>query len=63
MKNTFEKSKEIFLEGLKCIVNEDYVNAEKNFLESYNLTPDRISIASNLVQTYIKFSWFVVKSV
>lgn len=54
MKNNFEKSKEIFLEGLKCIVNEDYVNAEKNFLESFNLTPDRISIVSNLIKTYIK---------
>ena len=54
MKNTFEKSNEIFLEGLKCIVNEDYVNAEKKFLESYNLTPDRISIVSNLIKTYIK---------
>ena len=54
MKNTFEKSKEIFSEALNCLAQEDFVNAEKKLLESYNLTPDRISIASNLVQIYIK---------
>ena len=54
MKNTFEKSKEIFSEALNCLEQEDFVNAEKKLLESYNLTPDRISIASNLVQIYIK---------
>ena len=54
MKNTFEKSKEIFSEALNCLAQEDFVNAEKKLLESHNLTPDRISIASNLVQIYIK---------
>ena len=54
MKNTFEKSKEIFNEALNYLVKEDYINAEKKFLESFNITPDRISIFSNLIQIYIK---------
>ncbi len=54
MNNIFEKSKKIFSEGLNYLVNEDFDNAEKKFLESYELTPDRTSIFSNLVQIYIK---------
>ena len=54
MKNTFEKSKKIFLEALKCLVNEDFNSAERKLLESYRLTPNRISIISNLIQIYIK---------
>ena len=54
MNNIFEKSNKIFSEGLNYLVNEDFDNAEKKFLESYELTPDRTSIFSNLVQIYIK---------
>ena len=54
MKNTFEKSKEIFSEGLDYLVKDEFIHAEKKFLESYKLAPDRISIVSNLIQLYIK---------
>ena len=54
MKNTFEKSKKIFSEGLDYLVKDEFIHAEKKFLESYKLTPDRISIVSNLIQLYIK---------
>ncbi len=54
MKNIFEKSKKIFLEAVNYLIKEDFINAEKKFLESYKLTPDRISIVSNLIQIYIK---------
>ena len=32
-----QKSKEIFLSGIKYFQNEDFENAEKDFLESFNL--------------------------
>jgi len=48
-----QKSKEFFLSGIKYLQNEDFENAEKDFLESFNLTPDRLSIINNLIQIYI----------
>ncbi len=48
-----QKSKEFFLSGIKYFQNEDFGNAEKEFLESFNLTPDRLSIINNLIQIYI----------
>ena len=48
-----QKSKEFFLSGIKYFQNEDFENAEKEFLESFNLTPDRLSIINNLIQIYI----------
>ena len=48
-----QKSKEFFLSGIKYFQNEDFENAEKDFLESFNLTPDRLSIINNLIQIYI----------
>jgi len=48
-----QKSKDFFLSGIKYLQNEDFENAEKDFLESFNLTPDRLSIINNLIQIYI----------
>ena len=54
MKNTFDKSKEAFSEALNYLVKDEFINAEKKLLQSYKLTPDRISVVSNLIQIYIK---------
>ena len=49
-----QKSKELFLLGVKHFQNDDLLNAEKFFKESLSLTPDRISVVNNLIQIYIK---------
>ncbi len=42
-----------FEEGLKLFEKKDYELAEKNFLESLNLAPQRLSVISNLIKIYI----------
>jgi len=54
MDSKIQKSKELFLLGIKHFQNDDLLNAEKFFNESLKLTPDRISVANNLIQIYIK---------
>ena len=54
MDSKIQKSKELFLLGVKHFQNDDFLNAEKFFKESLKLTPDRISVVNNLIQIYIK---------
>ena len=42
-----------FLEGIKFFNEEKYELAEKNFLESLELAPQRLSVISNLIKIYI----------
>ena len=39
-----QKSKEFFLSGIKYFQNDDLENAEKSFIESLKLTPDKLSL-------------------
>mgnify|MGYP001165355737 FL=1 len=52
----FEKAKATFLDGLNLFQKEDYILAEKKFLESLDLMPDRLSIIQNLIAVYIKIN-------
>ena len=47
------EAKSKFEEGLKLFEKKDYELAEKNFLESLNLAPQRLSVISNLIKIYI----------
>ena len=49
----FEKAKSLFLEGLSFFYKEQYMLAEKNFIDSLELLPDRLSTIHNLISTYI----------
>ena len=50
---TFNEAKLKFTEGIKFFNEENYELAEKNFLESLNLAPQRLSVISNLIKIYI----------
>ena len=54
MDSKIQKSKELFLIGIKHFQNDDLLSAEKFFKKSLSLTPDRISVVNNLIQIYIK---------
>tara|TARA_Y100000768_G_scaffold196952_1_gene147973 strand:- start:22 stop:1485 length:1464 start_codon:yes stop_codon:yes gene_type:complete len=47
------QAKSRFLEGIKFFNEEKYELAEKNFLESLDLAPQRLSVISNLIKVYI----------
>ena len=40
----------LFLEGVKFFNEEKFELAEKNFLESLDLAPQRLSVISNLIK-------------
>ena len=50
----FLKAKKHFLDGLKLFQNENYNLAEKKFLLSLELIPNRLSTIDNLLKIYIK---------
>ena len=50
---TFNEAKLKFTEGIKFFNEENYELAEKNFLESLDLVPQRLSVISNLIKIYI----------
>ena len=50
---TFNEAKLKFTEGIKFFNEENYELAEKNFLESLDLAPQRLSVISNLIKIYI----------
>ena len=50
---TFNEAKSKFTEGIKFFNEENYELAEKNFLESLDLAPQRLSVISNLIKIYI----------
>ena len=54
MDSKIQKSKELFLIGIKHFQNDDLLSAEKFFKKSLSLTPDRISVVNNLIRIYIK---------
>ena len=51
--NNFEKAKILFHKGLNKVQEENYEDAELNFLDSLKLVPDRLSILNNLISVYI----------
>ena len=54
----FEDAKNFFLIGLKYFENEEFIDAEINFLNSLKLVPNRASILINLSVTQIKLKKF-----
>ena len=52
---TFNEAKFKFIEGIKFFNEENYELAEKNFLESLDLAPQRLSAISNLIKIYIGY--------
>jgi len=50
---SLNQAKSRFLEGIKFFNEENYGLAEKNFLQSLNLAPKRLSVISNLIKIYI----------
>ncbi len=54
MDKNIEESKEYFLQGLEKYNIEDYTSAEKYFNLSLKITPNRVSVLTNLSATQIK---------
>ena len=50
---SLNQAKSRFLDGIKFFNEENYELAEKNFLESLNLAPKRLSVISNLIKIYV----------
>ena len=51
--NNFEKAKNLFQQGLNNLQEENYEDAEVDFLECLKLVPDRLSTLHNLISVYI----------
>ena len=49
----FDEAKLKFTEGIKFFNEKKYELAEKNFLESLNLLPERLSTINNLIKIYV----------
>ena len=49
-----ETAKQLFVDGLDLIKNNEFEKAEKKFLKSLKLIPDRESVLNNLTSTQIK---------
>jgi tetratricopeptide (TPR) repeat protein len=49
-----ETAKQLFVDGLDLIKNNEFEQAEKKFLKSLKLIPDRESVLNNLTSTQIK---------
>ncbi len=58
MTNHFELAKNLFIEGLRNIQDEDYANAEHKLRSSLALMPDRVSTLTNLSAVLIKLKKF-----
>ena len=54
MDKNIDKAKEYFLQGLEKYNIEDYSSAEKYFNLSLKITPNRVSVLTNLSATQIK---------
>ena len=50
--DNFEKAKSLFDEGIEYSKQSNYILAEKKFLDSLNLLPERLSIVGNLFTIY-----------
>ena len=53
-----EIAKKHFLDGLACLKNDEFLEAEFNFLKSLDLIPDRVSTLTNLSATQVKLKKF-----
>jgi tetratricopeptide (TPR) repeat protein len=49
-----ETAKQLFVDGLDLIKNNEFEQAEKKFLKSLELMPDRVSVLNNLSSAQIK---------
>ena len=49
-----ETAKQLFVDGLDLIKNNEFEQAEKKFLKSLELIPDRESVLNNLSSAEIK---------
>ena len=52
-KETLDKAKILFEEGVRFLQINDYVNAEIIFNKSLDLVPGRLSIIHNLISIYV----------
>ena len=52
--NEFESAKKLFSESLVFLTKEDYANAELCLREADRLTPDRVSVLTNLAAALLK---------
>ena len=50
---SLNQAKSRFLDGIKFFNEKNYELAEKNFLESLKLAPQRISVIGNLIKIYV----------
>jgi tetratricopeptide (TPR) repeat protein len=48
-----EKAKQLFFEGVNCINNQNFEDAERNFLDSLELVPNKFSVLDNLAVVYM----------
>jgi tetratricopeptide (TPR) repeat protein len=54
-----EIAKQLFVDGLSLIQNKEFEKAEKKFLKSLELIPDRESVLNNLASTQIKLEKYL----
>jgi protein O-GlcNAc transferase len=54
----FELAKNLFIDGLSCLENDNFEEAEIKFRQSLELVPDRLSTLINLSATLIKLRKF-----
>lgn len=57
--DNFQKAKDHFLDGIKNLENGSFEEAERNFLTSLRLLPDRVSTLTNLGATQIKLKKYL----
>lgn len=51
-----ENARKMFVEGLDYYEKKEYITAEKRFIESLRLSPDRLSTLTNLIATLLKLN-------
>ena len=54
--DTFERARQLFVSGLEMLANERFEDAERSFLGSLALVPDRVSTLVNLAAVRIRLS-------
>jgi tetratricopeptide (TPR) repeat protein len=54
-----ETAKKLFFDGINCIQNNEYKEAEENFLNSLELVPDRYSVLDNLAVARMSLGKYV----
>ena len=54
--NDVEKAKQLFIDGLNDIENKQFKQAEKKFLKSLQLVPNRESVLNNLSSVQMRLN-------